>query len=143
MFIGECSHALDAKGRLIVPSKFREGLSNRFIITKSLDKCISIYTMEEWNIFSDKLMALPSLDSGARRVQRFFIGAACDCEPDNQNRIMIPANLREYAGITKEVVSVGLKNKIEIWSKENWADYNTEVDAIDEELADKLAQLGI
>lgn len=143
MFLGEYQHSLDGKGRLIVPSKFREGLGERFIITKSLDKCLSIYTISEWTIFTDKLKSLPSSDAGVRRFQRFFIGGAFECEPDNQNRILIPSNLREYAQITKEIVSVGLTTQIEIWSKESWEAYNSESDFIDGELADRMAQLGI
>ncbi|MBE6011243.1 division/cell wall cluster transcriptional repressor MraZ [Anaeropeptidivorans aminofermentans] len=143
MFLGEYQHSLDGKGRLIVPSKFREGLGERFIITKSLDKCLSIYTISEWTIFTDKLKSLPSSDAGVRRFQRFFIGGAVECEPDNQNRILIPSNLREYAQIIKEIVSVGLTTKIEIWSKESWEAYNSESDFIDGELADRMAQLGI
>ena len=143
MFIGEYQHSLDAKGRMIVPAKFREELGASFVVTKGLDKCMCIYTLEEWKIFEDKLKSLPSADAGVRRFQRFFIGGACECEPDKQGRVLIPQNLVEYACIDKDVVSVGLSNRIEIWSKENWQEYNEESDFIDGDLASKMAELGI
>lgn len=143
MFLGEFQHSLDAKGRMIVPSKFREDLGEDFVIAKGFEKCMVIYPENEWADMSKKINELPSLDKDVRRLQRFFIGGAVVCEPDNQNRVMIPQNLREYAELDKEIVSIGLDNRIEIWSRENWTTYNEEENYIDDELSDRLANLGI
>jgi MraZ protein len=144
VFIGEHQHNLDAKGRMIVPSKFREELGQVFIITKGLDKCICIYPLKQWKIIEDKLSALPISDAGARRFQRFMMGSACECEPDNQGRVIIPAYLREYANINKDLVSMGLGNRIELWSRDSWDSYNMgDESSVDDELANRMSSLGI
>lgn len=142
MFIGEYTHSTDAKGRLIVPSKFREELGAVFIAAKGLDKCISVYTMNEWKTLEEKIKTLPTTDPKISRFVRFFFSGACECEPDSQGRILLPQNLRKYAEITKEVVTVGVARRIEIWSAENWEAYN-DGNLIDDELAEKMAELGI
>ncbi|MDR2899870.1 MAG: division/cell wall cluster transcriptional repressor MraZ [Clostridiales bacterium] len=144
MFIGEHQHNLDAKGRMIVPAKFRDELGQTFIISKGLDKCICVYPLSEWKIIEDKLHSLPLADAGARRFQRFMLGGAFECEPDNQGRVIIPAPLREYASINKDLVSMGLGNRIELWSKDNWESYNSDDgNSIDEELSNRMSALGI
>jgi len=143
MFLGENHHSLDAKGRMIVPAKFREELGQLFVITKGLDTCICIYPLETWQRIEDKLKSIPYADKANRRFQRFLIGSACECEPDGQGRFLIPQVLREYAGITKEVVSVGLTDRIEVWSKDAWESYNDESNFIDGELEEKISALGI
>lgn len=143
MFMGEYQHNIDAKGRAIIPAKFREELSQTFILTKGLDNCLVIYTMEEWKIFEEKMRKFPTADQGVRRFFRFLFSGASECEPDLQGRIIIPQNLRKYANINKEIISIGVVNKIEIWSKENWEVYNDEGNFIDNELAEKMAELGI
>jgi MraZ protein len=122
MFLGEYKHTTDAKHRLIMPAKFREMLGERFIITKGLDQCLFVYTDAEWQALHDKVKGLPVADKAVRRFTRFFFGGAEPSTPDAQGRVLLPPHLREYAGITKEVVSVGVSNRIEIWSKENWID---------------------
>lgn len=141
MFLGEYSHLLDAKSRVILPSKFREGLGKAFIITKSLDKCLLVYTREEWEIINEKVSRLPSADKQVRGFLRYFFGGAAFIEPDSQGRFLIPQNLREYAGITKELVSVGVSNRIEIWSREEWSAMDAA--APGEDIAEKMAALGI
>lgn len=143
MFMGEYQHNLDSKGRIIIPAKFREELGKSFVITKGLDKCLVIYTMEEWKKFEEKMKNFPITDEGVRRFFRFLFSGACEFEPDQQGRIMIPQNLKKYANISKEVVSIGIVNKIEIWNKDNWEVYNNEDNFIDNELAIKMAELGI
>jgi len=140
MFKGEYQHSIDTKGRIIVPSKYREGLGEKFVITKGLDHCLCAYPMSEWEVFEEKLRQLPSK---AVKIVRFFTSGACDCELDSQGRIMIPSNLREYAGLEKEIVSIGVVNKIEIWNKERWTEYNDEDNFVDNELPDIMAELGI
>ena len=125
MFMGEYNHTIDAKGRLIIPSKFRELLGEEFVLTKGLDGCLSIYPMDEWNAFEEKLRALPLTNKNARTFTRFFVAGATNCELDKQGRILLPATLREFAGLEKDVVLTGMLNRIEIWSKEKWNENNS------------------
>ena len=104
MFMGEYNHTIDAKGRLIIPSKFRELLGEEFVLTKGLDGCLSIYPMDEWNAFEEKLRALPLTNKNARTFTRFFVAGATNCELDKQGRILVPQTLREFAGLEKDVV---------------------------------------
>ena len=108
MFMGEYNHSIDAKGRLIVPSKFREQLGSEFVVTKGLDGCLFVYSHEEWQRIEESLREKPLTSKDARKFLRFFFAGAATCEVDKQGRINLPANLREYAGIDKEVVSVGV-----------------------------------
>ena len=141
MFMGEYGHTIDAKGRIIVPAKFRESLGDNFIITKGLDNCLFVYTNEEWQRFEEKLKTLPLTNKNARTFTRFFLAGAADVELDKQGRILLPANLREYAGIDKEVVSVGVFSRVEIWSKDRYLE-NSDFDDMDE-IAEHMAELGI
>ena len=103
MFMGEYNHTIDAKGRLIIPSKFRELLGEEFVLTKGLDGCLSIYPMDEWEAFEMKLRALPLTNKNARTFSRFFVAGATTCELDKQGRILVPQTLREFAGLEKDV----------------------------------------
>ena len=141
MFMGEYSHTIDAKGRLIVPSKFREQLGNEFVVTKGLDGCLFVYSQEEWARIEESLREKPLTSKDARKFMRFFFAGAATCEVDKQGRILLPANLREYAGIEKEVVSVGVFSRVEIWSKERYQE-NNDFDDMDE-IAEHMADLGI
>ncbi len=143
MFIGEYQHTIDAKGRLIVPVKFRDGLGEQFVVTKGLDNCLFAYTLEEWKVFEDKVKNLPLSNKDARKFVRFFFSGATVCEIDNQGRINLPQNLREYANIVKDIISIGVSNRIEIWDKLNWELYNGEENFIDNALAEKMSELGI
>ena len=104
MFIGEYNHALDSKSRMIVPAKLREGLGNRFVITKGLDGCLYAYPLEEWKILENKLKTLPLTNKDARAFVRFIFSGACEIELDKQFRGLIPQNLKEYDGIEKDIV---------------------------------------
>ena len=141
MFMGEYSHTIDAKGRLIIPSKFREALGEEFVLTKGLDGCLSIYPMEEWIAFENKLKALPLTNKNARTFSRFFVAGATSCELDKQGRILVPATLREFAGLEKDVVLTGNITRIEIWSKQKWTENNSydDMDAI----AEGMQEMGI
>ncbi len=143
MFMGQYQHSIDAKGRLIVPAKFRDGLGEHFVVTKGLDNCLFAYPEAEWKVFEEKLKQLPLTNTGARKFVRFFFAGAVECELDNQGRIMVPTHLREYAGLKKDVVSIGVNNRIEIWNKESWNDYSNEEDYISNELAFEMENLGI
>lgn len=140
MFMGEYIHTIDAKGRIIIPSKFREDLGDEFVITLGLDGCLFAYPYSEWQIFVDKLKTLPGTKE-ARQLQRYFMAGAAACQADKQGRILIPAKLRESAALDKEIVFVGVLNKIEIWNKERW-DKNNEYDDVDA-IAEHMSQYGI
>jgi len=142
LFKGEYQHALDAKNRIIVPSKLREELGNNFVITKGLDGCLYAYPMEEWISLEEKLKNLPLTNRDARAFVRFFFSGASEIEIDKQGRGLIPQNLKEYACIEKEIVSIGVLNRVEIWSKEKWKDYN-ESDMDFDLIAEKMSDLGI
>lgn len=143
MFIGEYQHNLDNKGRIIIPSKFREGLGSNFIMTKGLDNCLFAYSGGEWSILEDKLKALPLTSREARAFVRFFFSGATECKLDKQGRILIPANLRNHSKLEKETVVIGVGTRIEIWSKEEWGIYNENDDLSYENIAEKMAELGI
>ena len=142
MLIGEYQHSLDAKNRMIVPSKLREDLGNKFVITKGLDGCLYIYPTDEWVKLQEKLKTLPLTNKDARAFVRFFFAGASEVEIDKQGRGLIPQNLKEYAGIEKEIVSIGVLSRVEIWSKEKWNEYNnSNIDY--EKIAEKMNELGI
>lgn len=140
MFMGEYNHSIDSKGRIIIPSKFRDELGDKFVITLGLDGCLFVYPLDEWKNFSEGLAKLPGTKE-ARQLQRLFFAMAAECEPDKQGRILIPAKLRESAGLDKDIVFVGVLNKIEIWSKERW-DSNNDYKDMDE-IAEHMSQYGI
>lgn len=142
MFKGEYQHALDAKNRMIIPVKLREDLGNNFVLTKGLDGCLYAYPMEEWMILEEKLKTLPLTNKDARAFVRFFFSGASEIEMDKQYRGLIPQNLKEYASIEKEIVSIGVLNRVEIWSKERWEGYN-ESDIDFDLIAEKMSDLGI
>lgn len=143
MFMGEYQHNIDAKGRVIVPSKLREDLGSKFVVTRGLDKCLFIYDEKRWTDIVEKLKALPWTDPDVRRFARFFTAGAIECVLDNQGRIVIPQNLREHAKLDKQIVSIGVVDRVEIWNKEMWESYNDEENFVDNELAEKMAALGI
>lgn len=140
MFIGEYQHALDIKNRIIIPSKFREILGDKVIITKGLDGCLYAYTKEEWKILEEKLNKLPLTSKDARAFVRFIFSGANEVDIDKQGRALIPQNLIEYSGISKEIVSIGVSTRIEIWSKEKWEQYNN-LNLDYEEISEKMSEL--
>ena len=142
MFIGEYQHSLDSKNRIIVPAKLREGLGNKIVITKGLDGCLYAYPLEEWKILEDKLKTLPLTNKDARTFVRFFFSGACEVELDKQFRGLIPQNLKEYAKIEKDIVSIGVLSRVEIWSKEMWENYN-DLNVDFDYIAEKMNDLGI
>ncbi len=117
MFMGQYEHSIDAKGRIIIPAKYREDLGENFVVTRGLDGCLFLYPNEEWQAFVDKLQNLPS-NQNTRKLQREFLSKAMDVSLDKQGRILIPSMLRTAAALEKEVVFVGMMNRVEIWDKE-------------------------
>ena len=141
MFMGEYNHTIDTKGRLIIPSKFRELLGDEFIVTKGLDGCLFVFPKNEWQIFEEKLRTLPLTQKSARTYTRFFVAGATTCELDKQGRILLPSTLREFAELEKDVVLAGNLNRIEIWSKAKWIE-NTAFDDMDD-IAEQMSDLGL
>ena len=143
MLTGEFNHNIDAKGRLIIPSKFREILGENYVITKGLDGCLFLYSVTEWKLFEDKLKALPLVNKDARVFKRFFLGSAVDGSIDKQGRILVSSALRDFAGLEKEVVLVGVLDKIEIWNKAEWNKNNAAVENNMEDIASHMEELGL
>ncbi len=141
MYMGEYNHTIDAKGRVIMPSKLRESLGDDFVITKGLDGCLFVYDNAGFQVFEEKLKSLPLTNKDARQFVRFFLAGAASIEIDKQGRVLIPSILREFAEITKEAVLVGVGSRIEIWSKERWMDTTTMDDM--ETIAEHMEELGL
>src|SRR5690554_5976203 len=143
MFIGEYNHSVDTKGRLSIPSKFRDELGESFIVTKGMDNCLFVYSIDEWEVLENKLKQLPMTNRDARAFVRFFFAGASECELDNQGRIRLPVKLREHASIEKEAVIIGVATRLEIWSTEQWDQYNNDANLSYDEIAVKMQELGI
>lgn len=143
MFIGEYEHNVDAKGRVIMPSKLREDIGEKFIITKGLDGCLFAYSQTEWTNFEEKLKALPLAQKNARNFVRFFLSGAVECEIDKQGRFLIPGNLREHALLDKEITIIGVGTRIEIWNKQTWKEYSSDDNISADEIAENMTMLGI
>lgn len=138
MFMGEFQHQLDAKGRMIMPAKFREELTEHFVITRGLDKCLFGYTLTEWAAIEEKLKALPLTRRDARKFMRMFFSGAVEVEMDKQGRINIPKHLMEYAGLSKEATVIGVSSRIEIWDRKLWSDFYEETEEEFETIAEEL-----
>ena len=138
MFMGEYSHSIDSKGRLIIPSKFREELGEKFVLTRGLDGCLAVYPQREWDELEEKLRELPLTNKNARAITRFLVSSAAMCELDKQGRILVPAALRKSAGLEKEVVLTGNLERIEIWDKARWESCTdfSDMETIENDLAD-------
>lgn len=136
--MGEYKHSLDTKGRIIVPSKFRELLDEQFVITRGLDRCLFAYTEDEWNRIEEKLKQLPLTKKDARKFTRLFFSGATNVEVDKQGRINIPQNLRDYAGLSKDCTIIGVSSRIEIWDSSTWEDFYTESEENFEDIAEDL-----
>jgi MraZ protein len=143
MFIGEYQHTTDEKGRLIIPSKFREPLGQEFVMTKGLDNCLFVYPKPEWEVLETKLKSLPLTNKDARAFVRFFFSGASECALDKQGRVLIPGNLREHSKIDKDTVIIGVSTRLEIWSKTEWESYNDDDSLSYDNIAEKMAELGI
>ena len=142
-FIGEYYHTIDAKGRVIIPQKFREELGDHFILSRGLDGCLWIQSQEEWNDFRGKLRQLSTIDKKSRNFKRFFTAGATPCELDKQGRILVPAALRKHAGLEKDVVLTGMDNRIELWSLDTWENVSDIDESGMDEIAQHLIELGV
>ena len=133
MFMGEYHHNIDEKGRLTLPSKFRENLGSKFIVTRGLENCLFVYTLESWKKITNRLESLPFTKKDARNFSRFFLSGATVLEFDKQGRINLTAALIKYASLTKECVIIGVGDRLEIWDFEKWNDFfNNSLSALSE-----------
>ena len=139
MFLGRHVHNLDDKGRLAIPSRFREFLAEGLVLTRGIDHCIAAYPLAAWARLAEQVNALPMGDRDARQFRRMVFAEAADVTLDRQGRIVVPPELRRYAGIEREAVVVGVHSSIEIWSPERWAQVAGQVEDAGEEIASRLA----
>ena len=138
MFFGHNRHLIDPKGRIILPAKYREGLGDKFFITRGLDPCLLVYPEAEWKAFEDKIRALP-LSSGAK-IQRFFFGNTDEASCDKQGRVLVSDNLKSYAKLDKEIIILGVGNRLEIWDA---ATYDKDVESCADDADIVAAQMEI
>ena len=142
MFYGEYEHTIDKKGRLIIPSKFRESFKEydveKLYITRGLDKCLFVFTESEWKSQESKLKSISFTKSDSRKFSRMYFAGASQLECDKQGRILIPKYLKDYAAIKRDVMIVGVSNRIEIWSKDDWQHYYNGAKESFEDIAEKL-----
>ena len=143
VFLGEYAHTLDDKGRLIIPARFREELGPRFVGTRGLDRCLFVYASAEWQVFADQLRTLPLTKADSRAFARLLFSGASECELDKQGRILVPPVLRQFAGIERDVVVIGVSNRVEIWAAEEWRKYSDVATESYEAIAEKIVDLGI
>lgn len=143
MVIGEYRHNVDDKGRLFVPAKLRDTLGEPLIITRGLDRCLFVFPPGEWKNLEAKLRALPLSQSSARAFVRLLLSGASECTPDKQGRVLLPQPLRQYAGIDREAVLIGVGNRMEIWAADRWERYVAEATDAYAEIAEQIVDLGI
>ena len=141
MFIGEYKHNLDTKGRIIIPSKFRDELHATFILARGLDSCLTIYSLKQWEKLFEEVNKLPTTKKAARQYVRMLTSTATECSLDNQGRIIIPSFLAKPVNISKECVVIGANDHIEIWDKDTWDAYITDASNNFEEVAENLSDL--
>lgn len=146
MFKGRYEHALDAKGRLSVPAKFREVLATHYderLVVTNFDGCLWAYPVAEWRQVEEKIAALPQFKDAVKALQRVFVSGATETPIDKTGRILLPPTLREYAGIERNVVFVGTTRRIELWAKERWDKVFTDAQGALANMGDTLADLGL
>lgn len=141
MFMGEYNHSIDVKGRIMIPSKFRESLGEGFVVTKGIDKgCLWVFPACEWEAFYEKLRSLPVANKDAREFVRHFMAGAMNAEFDKQGRILLAQNLRDYANLSTNATLVGTGPRIEIWDTDTWNDEEAQIDA--DLLAERMGEWG-
>ena len=142
MFYGEHEHTIDRKGRLIIPSRFREVMKEhfieRFVVTRGLDHCLFLFPEDEWRAQEARFRSLPITKQETRRFNRFYFSGAVELTCDRQGRVLIPEYLKQFAGIRRDVILVGLSNRIEIWAQEEWRKFCEQNKATYEEIAERL-----
>lgn len=143
MFFGEHSHTIDSKGRLSIPAKYRDQLSDQLVITRGLDHCLWVYTKPEWDKIAERLSALPISQSKSRAFSRLMLAGAWDAGLDSLGRIVLPEYLRQYASLSKHVIVAGLYNRLEVWDEDRWHHYSQQTQTNSDEIAESMSELGI
>jgi len=143
MFIGEYQHTIDSKKRMAIPSKFRDNLGGKAVITRGIDSCLTVYPIEEWKKLTNKLENLPISQNKVRSFTRMLLSGASDSTLDKLGRILIPDYLKEFAKLEKDVIILGISNKIEVWDKKIWEKYKKENETNVSKIAEELRELGI
>lgn len=143
MFIGQYQHSIDAKGRLSIPAKFRDALGESFVITQGPDNCLFVYAMQEWKNLEEKFKKLSFTKAKARAFSRLFFSGADAVEPDKLGRVLVAGHLRAFAGLDKEVMVIGVGNRLEIWDLAHWKSYSSGLFADYEEITEDLTDFDI
>ncbi len=143
MFIGQYTHNLDQKGRLAIPKKFRDSLTDGAVVTRGLDNCLFLYTKIEWEKLAKKLVNLPFSQANTRAFARLMLAGAMDVSIDKQGRIIVPEYLRNFATLKKEIIVAGLYDRLEIWDKKSWEEYMKKNEAASNEIAEQMSELGV
>ncbi|MFA5185639.1 MAG: division/cell wall cluster transcriptional repressor MraZ [Patescibacteria group bacterium] len=138
MFIGEFHHTLDDKGRLAIPVKFRADLAQGAVVTRGLDRSLFLYTKSAWDTLAAKIAALPLGQADTRAFARLMLAGAMDVDVDKSGRVTVPEYLREYAGLSKDVVVTGLYDRLEIWDEKAWNEYSSKTESAGNEIAERL-----
>ncbi len=142
-FKGQFNHSIDAKGRLIIPTKLRGGLGESFVLTKGLDGCLYGYPNDEWQNFEENLRKISNSNKNGRKLKEYFVAGAIDCEFDTQGRIIIPSYLRDAANLKKDVAIIGNIEKIEIWDVDTWEARKTSIEEDMDSIIDEMSDLGV
>lgn len=143
MFIGEYTHSIDVKKRLALPSKFRKSLGKTVVVTRGLDNCLFVYPMSEWKALAEKLGTMPIGEASTRSFVRLMLAGAVDVTADAQGRVLIPDYLKEYAGLSKDVIVAGLFNRLEVWDEKRWNIYKVNAEKNTDKIAENLGKLGV
>lgn len=143
MFIGEYQHTIDSKRRLAIPAKFRRDLGVNAVLTRGLDKSLFLYPYEEWKRLAEKLAQLPVGQAATRSFVRLMLAGAVELDLDNLGRILVPEYLKSHAGLKKNVVIVGLYNRLEIWAQDQWEAYKKNSEKHTGDIAEKLGEMGV
>ncbi len=143
MFIGQYTHTIDDKNRLSLPVKFRKEMGKRVIITPGLDGCLFVFTPTQWETISEKLGGSSMLQADTRSFNRYMLGGAVEADVDSIGRVLVPDFLKEKAQLKKEVVLIGVQNRVEIWNDALWMEYKAKVEKEANSLAEKLGQIGV
>lgn len=146
MFVGQYRHNIDSKGRISIPVKFREllaeGYEEKLIVTTDFDQCLVAYPTEEWRLLSEKAKGLPMMQKDVKDWLRAFYSRAVECELDRQGRILIPLTLRDHAKMNRQIILLGMFNKIEIWDQKRWKEKEAQLSKNSEKISETLAGLG-
>lgn len=143
MFLGEHQHTLDGKGRLVLPSKFREGLADGCVVTKGQERCLYVFPADRWEEEATRVNRMPRTDKRARSFARAFFASAAQAVPDRQGRIALPKPLRDYAGLDKDVTVLGVADRVELWDAPAWTDASVSADDYYAEIEEALSEHGI